>query len=182
MRRELTILLAAVLAAIPAAALSQEGQGGTPQMLREVMERVRGGDSDLQARGPIAEAAEANCTVDVVLSAIATGDEARIAMALEDAARRYQSVADQLDKSAGLEIFARPIDVGRWSIVTDIDLSGIRTQADLLRRIAAAARDSADAAQRISRGEGTESDLTRIVTNSADISRLIAMFFDLATA
>lgn len=181
MRKKLTVLLAAVLAAMPATALPQEGQGGTPEMIRQVMERVREGDSDLQARRPIAEAAKANCSVDDVLSAIATGDETRIAPALEDAARRYRSVADQLDENADLEIFARPIDVSSWSKVTDIDLSEVKTQADLLRKIAALARDSAEAARRISSGEGKETDLTRIVGNSADISRLIAVFFDLAT-
>jgi hypothetical protein len=159
-------------------------EGGESSLTKSLFERVDKMDSDHLTTTGVSAAVDGGCDVNRLLASIANRNNEAFGTALESAEERYISASELLFKASTNKAFQKPIDVTKWNIVVDIrsELRDVKTQSDLLQRIALKAKESAAALDRIKNGVGSEKDLNLVIKNSADIPRMIAALYDILVA
>jgi hypothetical protein len=160
-------------------------QGGIPNLIRGVGELTKKADPEGLAAKPMSELSRAACSAgNAVLGGIAEQNPEAIQRALTSAKERYDYSYKLIMQAADSGAFKTPIDkkaLGNWKRYTDADLNNVETREDLLRQIAMIVKNSTAAMERIESGKSNKDDLALIIKNSAEITRLIAAFYDLTS-
>jgi hypothetical protein len=148
------------------------------QYAEDLRAKERTADPEHLVQAPIQNVLKANCNINDALRAGLAGDSKSFSEALRDAENNLQLVADKLAPIAKERRFMRVIlEKPRQFPLPDGTAIQIRTGDDILNAIAALAKRSADAIDRIRIGKGSDDDLAEIARNSGVISQLILQFY-----
>jgi hypothetical protein len=161
-------------------------QGSSANLVQDAARLAREADSKSLLAKPFSRLSEANCSAgNAVLGALAEQNFEAVQRALNSAKERYNDSYKLIIQAADTGAFKAPIDkktLANWIKYTDADLSNIQTREDMLRRIATIVKNSTEAIARIESGKSEKGDLALVIKNSAEITRLIAAFYDLMIA
>lgn len=168
-----------------AAAVAIPGQSiaaaeGSPRNILDFIQRNQSQiDEGNDAAPALARATQANCDVSQALSSALRQERGAFNEALERAKENLEAVAQGLDKLGGRARFPKRVNVppNVLSLLSP-DFTSISTGDDVLKLIGKLAAQSAAAITKIQSGKGTDSDFTLIATNSAKISELVLIFYD----
>jgi Na+-transporting NADH:ubiquinone oxidoreductase subunit NqrC len=152
------------------------------QLLSDILEKEKQIDSDQIARPSVIESLNANGHVNDALKAAISGDSKALPAALEAAEKNLQTVAKQLPGIVAKGVFKKPLKEPTEVFDPHSNQNiKIANGDEALSEIALLAQDSADAISRIREGKGGQVELAQIVRNSTTISRLILLFYGVAT-
>jgi hypothetical protein len=150
--------------------------------LIEITDTTINASKDEKGRGvaAAADALQAGCDLNHVLTAVMQRDVSATSAALKDAKQRLSRAASTIREAAHDPVYQRQIDSSKWNVATDVDLSEVKTEADLMEAIAKLADQSVSAIEQIERGQDPEKNLNIVLRNQTDITRLVSAFYDLA--
>ena len=138
------------------------------------------------AAKPLSNVSQANCSAgNSVLAALSEQNPIAAQRALNSAKARYDDSYRSILEAVGTGAFKTPFDGKKLESIRKYpytDLSKVTTHEDLLRQIAAIVKSSSEALARIQSGNADKGDLSLVIDNSAEITRLIAMFYNISVA
>ena len=152
-------------------------------IITQIRQHETQNDPDGLAREPLVQANRASCAIGAALAAGLGGNPSALSQALSAAEESLRSVAERLPAVIEKVKYNKPArmspDLAKRVSAEHGDAS---TGSDVLKAIASLAKQSADAIDRLRKGQGSEDDFSLVASNSALISQLVLAFYNLSVA
>jgi hypothetical protein len=126
------------------------------------------------------QAAKAACSINAALAAVTSGDQKGFASRIDDTLAAFNVVAKTIDVELKKQRYNKKVSLEKWQNVTDLDLSGVVTQRDLLIRLLTIVKEAQTALSRLRSNIGSEEDLVLAIGLAGKISRMLTVYLTTA--